>query len=233
MPRCYRWIPLALLTACARPEQRGPAQQYGLGRAATAPEIAAVVVDPLSNRMGFIPPAPGFLDHVRRVTRALGILVIFDEDPGLSLIETIAPFGVKVAIDRDGSSVLSRIVAGFKATHAENCLVVPSSAPFIKPNVIFQLFESVRGFDAAVPRWRSGKIEPLLAAYNKKAFLRAAARSKKKKVLGSVVEKLSAISYVDVEKFLKPLDPELYSFFRVKDERDLRKARRIAQSRPR
>src|SRR5436190_1297821 len=44
-----------------------------------APEIAAVLVDPLSNRMGFIPPAPGFLDHVRRVTRALGILVIFDE----------------------------------------------------------------------------------------------------------------------------------------------------------
>src|SRR5207247_2412352 len=44
-----------------------------------APEIAAVVVDPLSNRMGFIPPAPGFLDHVRRVTLALGILVIFDE----------------------------------------------------------------------------------------------------------------------------------------------------------
>ncbi|TLX98586.1 MAG: hypothetical protein E6K89_00895 [Thaumarchaeota archaeon] len=144
------------------------------------------------------------------------ILVIFDEDPGLSLIETIAPFGVKVAIDRDGSSVLSRIVAGFKAT----------------PNVIFQLFESVRGFDAAVPRWGSGKIEPLLAAYNKKAFLSAAARSKKK-VLSSLVDKLSAVSYVDVEKFLKPLDPELYSFFRVKDERDLRKARRIAQSRPR
>src|SRR5437870_5388507 len=161
------------------------------------------------------------------------ILVIFDEDPGLPLIESIAPFGVKVAIDRAGGSLLSRIVAGFKATHAENCLVVPSSAPFIKPNVIFQLLVSVRGFDAAVPRWRSGKIEPLLAAYNRKAFLRAAARSKKKKVLGSVVKKLSAISFVYVEKFLKPLDPELYSFFRVKDERDLRKARRIAQSRPR
>ncbi len=163
------------------------------------------------------------------------ILVIFDDDPGLPLIESIAPFGVKVAIDRDGgSSVLSRIVAGFKATRAEDCLVVPSSAPFIKPNVIFQLFESVRGFDAAVPKWRSGKIEPLLAAYSKKAFLRAAARSKKKKmVLSSLLDNLSAVSYVDVEKLLKPLDPELYSFFRVKDKADLRKARRIAQSRPR
>jgi glutamate-1-semialdehyde 2,1-aminomutase len=42
-------------------------------------EVAAVLVDPLSNRMGFIPPAAGFLAHLRAVTRALGILVIFDE----------------------------------------------------------------------------------------------------------------------------------------------------------
>ncbi|HEV8440434.1 MAG TPA: aspartate aminotransferase family protein [Methylomirabilota bacterium] len=42
-------------------------------------EVAAVLVDPLANRMGFIPPAPGFLDHLREVTRGLGILVIFDE----------------------------------------------------------------------------------------------------------------------------------------------------------
>jgi glutamate-1-semialdehyde 2,1-aminomutase len=42
-------------------------------------EIAAVLVDPLSNRMGFIPPAEGFLARLREITRALGILVIFDE----------------------------------------------------------------------------------------------------------------------------------------------------------
>lgn len=42
-------------------------------------ELAAVIVDPLANRMGFIPPAPGFLEHLRAVTRAHGILIIFDE----------------------------------------------------------------------------------------------------------------------------------------------------------
>ncbi len=160
------------------------------------------------------------------------ILVIFGREPSLSLIESIAPFGVKIAIDRDGNSVLSRIIAGFRATHSENCLVVPSAAPFIKPNVIFQLFESVRGFDAAVPKWKSGKLEPLLSVYSKKAFLRAAAHNKKR-VLSSLLDDLYAVSYVDVEKYLKPLDPELYSFFRVRDKRDLRKARRIAAARSR
>ena len=42
-------------------------------------EIAAVIVDPLANRMGFIPAAPGYLTHLRQVTRAHGILLIFDE----------------------------------------------------------------------------------------------------------------------------------------------------------
>jgi glutamate-1-semialdehyde 2,1-aminomutase len=42
-------------------------------------ELAAVIVDPLSNRMGFVPPAPGFLAFLRQVTQAHGILLIFDE----------------------------------------------------------------------------------------------------------------------------------------------------------
>jgi glutamate-1-semialdehyde 2,1-aminomutase len=42
-------------------------------------ELAAVLVDPLSNRMGFIPPAEGFLTFLRQVTRARGILLIYDE----------------------------------------------------------------------------------------------------------------------------------------------------------
>jgi glutamate-1-semialdehyde 2,1-aminomutase len=42
-------------------------------------DLAAVIVDPLANRMGFIPPAPGYLKLLREVTRACGILVIFDE----------------------------------------------------------------------------------------------------------------------------------------------------------
>lgn len=42
-------------------------------------ELAAVIVDPLSNRMGFIPPDPGFLNHLREVTKTYGILLIYDE----------------------------------------------------------------------------------------------------------------------------------------------------------
>jgi len=42
-------------------------------------ELAAVLVDPLANRMGFIPPAAGFLAFLRQLTRQHGVLLIFDE----------------------------------------------------------------------------------------------------------------------------------------------------------
>lgn len=160
-------------------------------------------------------------------TVADDILVIFNKEPDLPLIESVAPFGVKVVLDKGGSSPFSRVATGFRASSSENCLVVSSSAPFVKPNVLFELFEGIHGFDAAVPRWKNGKIEPLLSVYSRKAFLRAGSHLKKH-TMGSLVDNLYDVAFIDIEKQLKELDPELYSFFRVESAADLKKARRIA-----
>lgn len=42
-------------------------------------EIAAVVVEPVGGNMGVVPPAPGFLEGLRRLTTENGALLIFDE----------------------------------------------------------------------------------------------------------------------------------------------------------
>jgi glutamate-1-semialdehyde 2,1-aminomutase len=41
--------------------------------------IAAVIVEPVAGNMGVVPPAPGFLQGLRAVTREHGALLIFDE----------------------------------------------------------------------------------------------------------------------------------------------------------
>jgi glutamate-1-semialdehyde 2,1-aminomutase len=41
--------------------------------------IAAVMVEPVVANAGVIPPAPGYLEHLREVTRADGALLVFDE----------------------------------------------------------------------------------------------------------------------------------------------------------
>ncbi|HEX6990094.1 MAG TPA: glutamate-1-semialdehyde 2,1-aminomutase [Bacillota bacterium] len=41
--------------------------------------IAAVIVEPVAGNMGCVPPEPGYLDALRRLTSAHGALLIFDE----------------------------------------------------------------------------------------------------------------------------------------------------------
>ncbi len=41
--------------------------------------IAAVIVEPVAGNMGCIPPEPGFLEGLRRITEKYGALLIFDE----------------------------------------------------------------------------------------------------------------------------------------------------------
>ena len=42
-------------------------------------QIAAVIVEPVAGNMGVVPPEPGFLEGLRRLTREHGSLLIFDE----------------------------------------------------------------------------------------------------------------------------------------------------------
>ena len=46
---------------------------------AHAGDIAGVIVEPVAGNMGVVPPAPGFLEGLRRMTRQHGALLIFDE----------------------------------------------------------------------------------------------------------------------------------------------------------
>jgi glutamate-1-semialdehyde 2,1-aminomutase len=46
---------------------------------AQAGEVACVIVEPVAGNMGVVPPSPEFLPALRELTRAHGILLIFDE----------------------------------------------------------------------------------------------------------------------------------------------------------
>ena len=47
--------------------------------AAHTGEIAAIIVEPVAANMGVVPPAAGFLEELRELTRACGVLLVFDE----------------------------------------------------------------------------------------------------------------------------------------------------------
>jgi glutamate-1-semialdehyde 2,1-aminomutase len=41
--------------------------------------VAALIVEPVAANMGVVPPAPGYLESLRRLTRQAGVVLIFDE----------------------------------------------------------------------------------------------------------------------------------------------------------
>ncbi len=42
-------------------------------------EIACIIVEPVAGNMGVVPPRPGFLETLRKITESRGIVLIFDE----------------------------------------------------------------------------------------------------------------------------------------------------------
>ena len=42
-------------------------------------QIAALIVEPVAGNMGVVPPRPGFLEGLRKITSQSGSLLIFDE----------------------------------------------------------------------------------------------------------------------------------------------------------
>ncbi len=175
------------------------------------------------------------LDSVWTVTDDLN--VVFKEEPDLSVIEAISPFGARVFNVPKGGSQVSGILSAFKSSNAEHCILVTERVPLLKPNVALALFEAARGFDLAIPKWKNGNLEPLLAVYRAKALLRLSSSQKMlldmdvNSAMSSLSNQLFGVRYVSIENELAELDPELDSFLKVNDEESLSAARSKASVR--
>lgn len=78
--------------------------------AARGPDIAAVLVEPVAGNMGVVPPAPGFLEGLRGITRRAGALLVFDE---VMTGWRVHPAGAQVRYDIEPDlTILGKVVGG-------------------------------------------------------------------------------------------------------------------------
>jgi glutamate-1-semialdehyde 2,1-aminomutase len=78
--------------------------------AARGQEVAAVLVEPVAGNMGVVPPVPGFLEGLRRITRRAGALLVFDE---VMTGWRVHPQGAQVLYDIDPDlTILGKVVGG-------------------------------------------------------------------------------------------------------------------------
>jgi molybdopterin-guanine dinucleotide biosynthesis protein A len=164
------------------------------------------------------------------------MFVVFDHEPDLQMIESLSPFGVKILSSKGENPVIT-ISNAFKSAKSEHCLLVTERVPLLKPNVVLSLFENAVGYDLAIPRWKGGKTEPMLAAYRRNAFTRLVSTWKSKlgdnveKDISTLAQQLFAVKYIPIETELQELDPELDSFLKVTDKKSLQMARSKASIR--
>lgn len=121
-----------------------------------------------------------------------------------------------------GIGPLGGILTGARHTHHEYCQILPVDSPLPIREVLQQLLASVRGFEAAVPMWKDGRLEPLHGVYRVESAAREAERliREGRRSVISLVRSMDNVRYVDIDE-LRGLDPDLDTFANINTREDL------------
>lgn len=166
------------------------------------------------------------------------VVVARDEAHAGRLQETISNFalrpepGVIFTWDRiAGFGPVAGLSAGMKKARGDFAFATGCDLPFLNPKVIERLFELVNedeeGYDAAVPVQPNGFFEPLHCVYHREKMLLACERAlerAERRIHAPLQELCVRRILVDL---LRPIDPDLLSFFNLNTREDLQEARML------
>lgn len=133
---------------------------------------------------------------------------------------------VKILQDSaETQSPLIGFLTGFNHVSAEYVCVLSCDLPFANPRILERLFRLGVGFDAAIPEWPGGKLEPLYAVYNTAKALRATQSSIAAGELSSraMVKRLRNIRVISTKELMVNEHP--LAFMNVNTPTDLKAAR--------
>jgi molybdopterin-guanine dinucleotide biosynthesis protein A len=109
------------------------------------------------------------------------------------------------------------ICTGLKILRYDEALVLPCDSPFISREFIKNIFSYSEGYDAVVPKWPDGKVEPLHAVYSKDIVGRIETLIEENvRDVKSILE-ICKVKYVDSDS----LDDTSRSFFNLNKPEDI------------
>jgi len=166
------------------------------------------------------------------------ILIVTKSEKRAKNIEQVLRDPVKVLLDEKPAfdTPLVGALSGFKEAVYENILLLGCDMPLINPEVIDFLFNYYTGiassYNALIPQYPNGYIEPLCAIYKKKPAIKALIQCLEVKSfkLSSFINSLFAIHYLPINEIEK-IDPDLSTFFNVNTRDDLVKLLKILEER--
>ncbi|MGB5100260.1 MAG: molybdenum cofactor guanylyltransferase [Methanothrix sp.] len=148
------------------------------------------------------------------------------------IISDYSPAKTKVTFTWDrvaGFGPVAGLSAGMKEARGELAFATGCDLPFLSLQVIERLFELAdeEGYEAAVPVQPNGFFEPLHCVYHREKMRLACDRAlerEERRIYAPLQELCVRRVHVDL---LRPLDPDLLSFFNLNTREDLEKARAL------
>jgi molybdenum cofactor guanylyltransferase len=118
---------------------------------------------------------------------------------------------------------MSGILSGLSACKDEYCFIAACDMPFINENVVRLLFRRSENYDAAIPRWEDGFLEPLHAVYKCSPMILETTKAieRGETIILAPVFRMN-VNYVPVDDVRK-LDPDLRTFININTNDDIQK----------
>jgi len=154
------------------------------------------------------------------------IVVVVSSKDQKEKFEILLEKKAKLVIDKNESqSPLVGAMTGFESAQGEFSLLLPCDTPLVSTQIVQFLLDMCTDRSAAIPRWPSGYIEPLQAAYHTKSALAAAktALEQRNMNMRSMIDNLRGVRYVST-MVLEQMEPELLTFFNINIPQDLKRA---------
>ena len=164
------------------------------------------------------------VDKVSKVVDETVVVVSLDIQK--ETFESLLDRRANVVVDKhEVQSPLVGALTGFESAEGVYSLLLPCDTPFISIQIARFLLDICVNRGAVIPRWPSGYIEPLQAAYHTKSALTAAKKALEqgKLDLRSMIACLRGVRYVSTV-VLRQMDPELLTFFNINTPVDLKRA---------
>jgi len=125
---------------------------------------------------------------------------------------------------------LGGIYTGLLASRSSRSIAVACDMPFLNNEMLSHMIDLSRDFDAVVPRWQNGMLEPLHAIYAKSCLDTMKTRLENERLgIHRFLNEIN-VRYIEEEE-CRQFDPELLSFFNINRPEDLKRASKLAAER--
>jgi molybdopterin-guanine dinucleotide biosynthesis protein A len=165
---------------------------------------------------------------IERVARQLSaitgsvILVVDTSNNSFSQI----PAALVAADVYPGKGPLGGIYTGLCSSHTAANILVACDMPFLNTALLTHMVNLLPGYDAVIPRWQNGQIEPLHGIYSTACIPVMKKRLENNRLSISECLQELRVLYLDEQEFIK-FDPDFLSFFNINNQADIERLEKI------